>query len=137
MSLQAARQKALKKREERGGPGSVTLTYDGEPMEFRAPRSGDIVLPPEKLTIAGNDYPRLDAAKVFSASVLASCYLRPAEEEGLDDTEIFLFFCGIANDDDFGFSDLDDAFMEAFPVFGRWLVQRVRSAQAKGEPAEK
>lgn len=137
MALKAARGKALKKREGRVDPGTVTLTYDGEPMEFRGPRSGDIVLSPEKLTIAGNDYPKLDATKVFSASVLSRCYLRPAEEEGLDENEVFLTFCGIAHDDDFGFADLEQAFMEAFPAFGSWLMQRARAAQAKGEPAEK
>lgn len=118
-------------------PSSAVLSYGEEPMTFREPRSSDAVMPPELLTLAANDYPKLDAGKAYSAFILSRCYLRDEEEEKLEDEEIFLFFCGIANDDDFGFADLDIAFAEAFPDFGKWILERVKLAKAKGESPKK
>lgn len=127
---------ATAKERGRTDAGSVVVsvahhaTGDTEELRFRRPTKSDL-FPPQALRdrVAQLTGGRADLATEIL--LMAACFMPDPAEGRVDSVGLF---AAIALSDDLLFSDISQAFVEAFPEFTGWLESRAaRMAELRGD----
>lgn len=113
----------------RTDPAEATILYEGEPLKFSRPRTGDLQPTAEQLNQIARNYPGLRPDQIYQAHLLGQGYV-PSADEG--EVVAWKLLAEIATANELKFTDLCKDWEKAFPEFSDWASARLSAKNDSG-----